>query len=133
MVRLAPEYTRRRRRRVSTSLRLSETREHCSWLCGSRSERSIMILPFLLLASVLQPEASKAPYRQPQLAAGHGLVVLTFAQDKSIYLASSRDQVRTFSQPTKIAAVAALAAGRHRRPRAAILEGAILISAGESE
>src|SRR4029077_10320598 len=85
--------------------------------------------PILLLASVLQPEASMAPYRQPQLAAGHGLVVLTFAQDNSIYFASSRDQGRTFSPPTKVAAIAALAAGRHRGPRAVILKDAILISA----
>jgi len=88
-----------------------------------------MILPFLLLASVLQPGASMAPYRQPQLAAGHGLVVLTFAQDKSIYFSYLRDQGRTFSQPTKVAEVAALAAGRHRGPRAVILKDAILISA----
>ena len=88
-----------------------------------------MVLPFLLLASVLPHHASVAPYRQPQLAAGHGLVVLTFADDHSIYFASSRDQGRTFSQPSKVADVAALAAGRHRGPRAVILKDAILISA----
>jgi hypothetical protein len=78
---------------------------------------------------VLQPDASIVPYRQPQLAAGHGLVVLTFAQDKTIYFCSSRDQGRTFSQPTRVAEAAALAAGRHRGPRAVILKDAILISA----
>jgi hypothetical protein len=70
-----------------------------------------------------------APYRQPQLAAGYGLVVLTFVGDNSIYFASSRDQGRTFSQPSKVADVAVLAAGRHRGPRVVILKDAILISA----
>lgn len=88
-----------------------------------------MILLFLLLSSVLQPDAKMAPYRQPQLAAGNGLVVLTFAEDHTIYFASSRDQGRTFSQPVKVADVPILAAGRHRGPRVVILKDAILISA----
>jgi BNR repeat protein len=92
-----------------------------------------MILSFLLLASVLQPEAVMAPYRQPQLAEGHGLVALTFASGKTIYFASSTDQGRTFSRPTKVAEVATLAAGRHRGPRAVILKDAIVISAVVSE
>jgi len=70
-----------------------------------------------------------APYRQPQLAADHGLVALTFAAGHSIYFVSSRDQGRTFSQPSKVADVAVLAAGRHRGPRVVILKDAILISA----
>lgn len=93
-----------------------------------------MFLLFLLVASVLQPDPKMAPYRQPQLAAGNGLVALTFAEDRTIYFASSRDQGRTFSQPVKVAEVTALAAGRHRGPRVVISKDAILISAvvGES-
>jgi hypothetical protein len=92
-----------------------------------------MLLSYLMLASVIQPGADLLPNKQPQLAAGQGLVVLTYASGHAIYFASSRDFGKTFSAPTKVAEVSVLAVGRHRGPRAVILKGAILISAVAGE
>ena len=83
----------------------------------------------LFLAASIQPTNPATPYRQPQLAAGAGQVVLTFGAEKSIYFASSADQGKSFSKPVKIAEAGALALGRHRGPRATILKDAILVSA----
>jgi hypothetical protein len=77
----------------------------------------------------VQPAALDGPNRQPQLAAGHGMVALTFAAGSSIYFASSADGGRTFSAPVKVAETKALAAGRHRGPRVAITQDAVVISA----
>jgi len=89
-----------------------------------------MILPLLFLAAVrLQPEAPALELRQPQLAAGNGIVAMTYGAGKSIYFTSSRDNGRTFGPPTKVADGAVLALGRHRGPRVTILPNAILISA----
>ena len=82
----------------------------------------------LVLAASIQPPAGTT-YRQPQLAAGDGQVVMTFGAEKSIYFASSSDHGKTFSKPIKVADAGALALGRHRGPRATILKGAILVSA----
>jgi len=87
----------------------------------------MLTLHFLLLS--ILPLSAGVPNRQPQLAAGNGQVVLTFAAGQSIYFASSRDEGRTFGPPTKVAEVPFLAVGRHRGPRAIILKDAILISA----
>ena len=87
-----------------------------------------MISLHLLLLNIL-PLAAGLPNRQPQLAAAHGQVVLTFAAGQSIYFASSQDGGRTFASPTKLAEVPALAVGRHRGPRAVILKDAIVVSA----
>ncbi|MEO5924290.1 MAG: sialidase family protein [Bryobacteraceae bacterium] len=84
------------------------------------------LLSLVLAASIQAPNAA---FRQPQLAAGDGQVVLTFGAEKSIYFASSSDQGKTFSKPVKIAEAGALALGRHRGPRATFLKGAILVSA----
>jgi hypothetical protein len=83
----------------------------------------------LVLAASIQPPNAATPYRQPQLAAAQGQVVLTFGAEKSIYFASSADQGKTFSKPVKVADAGALALGRHRGPRATILKDAILVSA----
>ncbi len=69
------------------------------------------------------------PNRQPQLAAAHGIVAMTFAAGPSIYFASSSDQGATFSRPVKVADAKILAVGRHRGPRIAILKDAIVITA----
>jgi hypothetical protein len=94
-----------------------------------------MLLPILFLfASRIQPADVAVPYRQPQLAAGHGQVAMAFGGGKAIYFAASSDQGRTFQPPIKVAEVGALALGRHRGPRLVILKNAMVISAivGES-
>lgn len=85
------------------------------------------LITLVLAASILPPAGSS--YRQPQLAAGEGQVVLAFGAETSIYFAASADQGKTFSKPVKVAEAGALALGRHRGPRATILKGAILVSA----
>jgi hypothetical protein len=89
-----------------------------------------MLLPiFFLMASNIQPEATGVPFRQPQLAAAHGKVVMTFGGGSTIYFTSSPDQGRTFAAPVKVAETGALALGKHRGPRVVILKDAMVISA----
>ncbi len=89
-----------------------------------------MLLPALLFSIVHIPPADAAvPYRQPQLAAAHGLVAMTFGGGSSLYFTSSSDQGRTFLPASKVAETGALALGRHRGPRIAILKDAIVITA----
>jgi hypothetical protein len=92
-----------------------------------------MLLHVLLLASRLQPAPEATPYRQPQLAAAHGRVAMTFGSGGAVYFASSPDEGRTFDAPVKVARVGALALGRHRGPRLAILKDAMVISAVAGE
>jgi len=87
-----------------------------------------MLALHLLLLSI-SPLSADVPNRQPQLAAAHGEVALTFAAGHSIYFSSSRDGGRTFDSPTKVTEVPFLAVGRHRGPRVIILKDAIVISA----
>lgn len=89
------------------------------------------MLPLLLLlfANAIRTAAPDAPARQPQLDAAHRTVALTFGAGKSIFFTSSSDDGRTFATPVKVAETGALALGRHRGPRVAILRDAILISA----
>lgn len=82
-----------------------------------------------LLAMNVAPVSNGVPNRQPQLAAGYGMVGLTFAAGQAIYFAASQDDGRTFSSPVKVTEAKILAAGRHRGPRAVILKDAIVISA----
>jgi hypothetical protein len=89
-----------------------------------------MILPILFLAAVhLQSGAPAVEYRQPQLAAGNGIVAMTYGAGNSIYFASSRDNGQTFGKPVKVAESTALALGRHRGPRVTVLPKAIVITA----
>lgn len=89
-----------------------------------------MFLPILLLmAARIEPADVTVPYRQPQLAAGHGQVAMAFGGGSAIYYAASDDAGRTFRKPVKVAQVGALALGRHRGPRLAILKNAMVISA----
>src|SRR5688572_2680802 len=90
-----------------------------------------MLIPilFLMTTRVIQPEGATAPSRQPQLASAHGLVAMTFGSGSTIYFASSRDGGRTFGKPSKVGETAALALGRHRGPRVAVVKDAIVISA----
>lgn len=89
-----------------------------------------MLLPVLiLLVSRIQPADAAVPYRQPQLAAGHGQVAMAFGGGRAIYFAASPDGGRTFGTPIKVGEAGALALGRHRGPRLAILKNAMVISA----
>jgi hypothetical protein len=88
-----------------------------------------MYLPILFLASLIPSGDPAVPYRQPQLAAAHGQVAMTFGAGKTIYFASSSDQGKTFGSPVKVAEVNILALGRHRGPRLTILKDALLITA----
>lgn len=89
-----------------------------------------MILPVLFLMAVrIQPDAPAVEYRQPQLAAGNGMVGMTYGAGKSIYFTSSRDNGRTFGLPVMVTAEGVLSLGRHRGPRVSILPKAIVITA----
>ncbi len=88
----------------------------------------MLLSAVLLMAASISPTAD-VPYRQPQLASGHGLVAMTFGGGSSVYFASSTDEGRTFSAPVKVGEEGALALGRHRGPRVAVLKDAIVISA----
>lgn len=83
----------------------------------------------LLFALHLQPVSPNVPNRQPQLAAGNGMVAMTFASGESIWLARSTDNGRTFSAPSKVADLPKLLAGRHRGPRVVIIGNTLLVSA----
>jgi hypothetical protein len=90
-----------------------------------------MLLPILfLVATRIESVEPALPARQPQLAAAHGLVAMTFGSGTSIYFTSSSDQGQSWKAPVKVAEATTLALGRHRGPRIAILEnGALVISA----
>jgi hypothetical protein len=84
----------------------------------------IMALLTLHLAPV-----SPAPSRQPQLAAGNGLVALVFGSGDAVWFAQSADYGRWFTRAMWVADVPKLALGRHRGPRVAIGRKAILVTA----
>lgn len=90
-----------------------------------------MLLPLvvLMMTRIVNPNEAGVPSRQPQLAAAHGLVAMTYGTGSAIYFTSSTDEGRTFDRSTKVAETGALALGRHRGPRIAILKEAIVISA----
>jgi hypothetical protein len=88
------------------------------------------MLPLALLFAVqLTPETVGVRYQQPQLTAHKNMVALTFGASNAIYFSSSSDQGRTFSTPVKVADNGVLALGRHRGPRVAITDRAIVVSA----
>ncbi len=88
------------------------------------------MLPIALLFAIhIAPPAESLPYKQPQLAAGDGLVAMTFGAGKAVYCAVSRDQGKTFAAPVKVAEGGHLALGRRRGPRIAISRGTIVVSA----
>jgi len=88
-----------------------------------------MIPPILVLTAVrIQPDAPAVEYRQPQLAAGNGMVAMTYGAGKSIYFSASRDNARTFGPPVMVSADGAMSLWRHRGPRVTILPNAIVIT-----
>jgi hypothetical protein len=83
----------------------------------------------VLFALHLSPVTPNVPNRQPQLAASHGTVAMTFASGESIWLAQSADGGRSWGAPSKVADLPKLLAGRHRGPRVVITGNALLVSA----
>lgn len=81
------------------------------------------------LAVTLGPAPDKSPYRQPQLAAGNGMVALAFANGGSIMIATSTDDGSTFSAPVRVSEWPVLATGRHRGPRVLFSDREMVISA----
>jgi hypothetical protein len=67
--------------------------------------------------------------REPQLAAGPGLVALAYGSGTSIYVATSKDRGQTFSAPVLVAEPKVLQLTRHRGPRVAIAGNALVVNA----
>jgi hypothetical protein len=67
--------------------------------------------------------------REPQLAAGPGLVALAYGSGTSIYVTTSRDRGKTFSAPVLVAEPKVLQLNRHRGPRVAIAGNALVVNA----
>jgi hypothetical protein len=91
-----------------------------------------MLIPilYLMAATTTIPSVEPAtPSRQPQLAAAHGIVAMTFGSGSKVYYASSPDQGKTWNAPVKVVEAGSLALGRHRGPRLAILKDSLVISA----
>ena len=85
---------------------------------------AILALLTLHLAPV-----SPAPNRQPQLAAGNGMVAVVFGSGDGVWFAQSADQGNWFTRAMWVGDVPKLALGRHRGPRVAIGKKAILVTA----
>jgi hypothetical protein len=77
----------------------------------------------------LGPMASDAPAREPQMAVNGSVVALAFGAGKSIYVSTSNDAGRTFSEPKKIAEAEVIPLTRHRGPRIALSGHTIVITA----
>ena len=92
-----------------------------------------MKLAFLLLSAILTmnigPAPDKTPYRQPQLAAGNGMVAMAFANGGSVMIAFSSDGGRSFAPPRRVSDAPVLATGRHRGPRVLLTDRGIVVSA----
>jgi hypothetical protein len=86
------------------------------------------LVALLVLASI-RPVQVGVPNRQPQLAAGNGVVTLVFGSGHFVMFARSDNNGQTFSKPVAIAAPAVLALGRHRGPRIVFSGKAMIISA----
>src|SRR5512141_368017 len=91
-----------------------------------------MITLAMMLALSVGPVGT-APNRQPQLAAGNGVVAMVFGSGESIWLARSTDSGRTLGAPAKVADLPKLMLGRHRGPRVAIAGKSMVVSAIGSE
>ena len=67
--------------------------------------------------------------REPQLAAGPGLVALAYGTDTGVYVAVSKDQGRDFSASVRVAEPKVLQLTRHRGPRIAVVGNALVVNA----
>ena len=84
---------------------------------------------FAALLASISPVEPSLPNRQPQLASAPGLTAVAFGSGSSIWISTSHDNGRSFSKPTEIAHVPALALGRHRGPRVLITGRTVIVSA----
>ena len=91
------------------------------------------MLPLAMMLALTVGPVGSGPDRQPQLAAGNGMVAMVFGSADSIWLARSHDNARTFDAPAKIADLPKLMLGRHRGPRVTFAGSAIVVSAIGSE
>jgi hypothetical protein len=92
-----------------------------------------MVFLAALLALHLPPVDGSAPNRQPQLAVSGEVAVVVFGSGESIWLARSTDSGRTFAPAVRVATLPKMSLGRHRGPRVAITQGAIVVSAIASD
>ncbi len=83
----------------------------------------------LAVAASLGPMGPDAPAHEPQMAVSGSTVALAFGAGKAIYCSVSSDSGKTFSAPRKVAEAALIPLTRHRGPRIAITNGAIVITA----
>jgi hypothetical protein len=67
--------------------------------------------------------------REPQLAAGPGLVALAYGSETRVYVATSKDQGASFSAPVLVAEAKVLQLTRHRGPRVAMVGNALVVNA----
>jgi hypothetical protein len=75
------------------------------------------------------PAPDNTPYRQPQLAAGNGMVAMAFAHGGAVMFALSADNGLSFSAPRRVSEAPVLATGRHRGPRVLFTDHEIVVSA----
>jgi hypothetical protein len=88
-----------------------------------------MLTLVAMIAFHLTPPVGATPYKAPQLAASKKIVALAFGAGNSIYVATSKDQGSSFSAPVKVTAAEVLPLSRHRGPRVAVTNGAIVVTA----
>lgn len=86
------------------------------------------LLPFALAILAIQGTDGVA-FRQPQLARDGARVYLTMGAGNGVYFAGSNDGGATFAKPVRVAEAGKLMLGRHRGPRIAASNGAIVVSA----
>ena len=77
----------------------------------------------------LAPPSVEVPYRAPQLTTSENLVALAYGSGRGIYVTTSTNEGKDFSQPVKVAEVPILPLNRHRGPRIVISHGNIIVTA----
>jgi hypothetical protein len=102
---------------------------------ASSGALAVMLLaaPLSLLAAdpvrVVGPPAVSNP-RQPQAAVDEsGTIYVAFGAEKSIYVSTSDDAGKTYSDPVRVDTVPGLALGMRRGPRVVAGDGVVVVSA----
>jgi hypothetical protein len=83
----------------------------------------------LAILQLTSPSPQTTPYRSPQVAASQNLAAVAFGSGHALYVAVSNDQGNTFASPVKIAEAEILPLSRHRGPRIAVTNNAIVVTA----
>jgi hypothetical protein len=81
----------------------------------------------------LAPPSAQVPYRAPQLAVSENLTALAYGSGNAIYVATSTNDGKDFSQPVKVTEASILPLSRHRGPRIVISEGTLVVTAVTGE